>query len=80
MALNESLVKFFVELYDFNFGGWGGEYGLYPCLSIVCFMFFGRQYLSEDIFCVMQLIFLFFFLLVVFGVAAEEYWCGVFDE
>ena len=63
-----------MKLYDFDFGGGSGEDGLYPELSAVGAVFFGGEYLSEDIFGVVQFLIFFVFVIgVVFGGPAEQH-------
>lgn len=79
LALQESLFEFFVELYDFYFGGGGGEYGLYPELSVIGAVFFGGEYLAEYVFGVVLFVFFLGFGVVGgFGGAAHEDGGGVF--
>lgn len=46
-----------MQLYDFDFGGRGGEDSLHPELSIIGTVLLGRQYMSEDVFGVVLLVF-----------------------
>ena len=42
LSIDQSFIKLFMELNDLYFGGWSGEDSLYPELSVVGSVFFGR--------------------------------------
>jgi hypothetical protein len=78
---NQSFLQLLMQLDDFDFCGRSGEDSLHPELPIISAVFLGGQYLSEDVFGVVLLLF-FLGLGVVgcFGRAADEDGGGVFDE
>jgi hypothetical protein len=81
LSLHEAFIEFILKLYNFYFGGGGGEDGLYPELLVVGAVFLGGEYFSEYIFCVVIILIFFISAVGVAAVAgADQNWGGVLDQ